>query len=220
MLQFRRTVGVIFSAVFIVMFLASVSIAAYKYVDREGTPHLTDSIESIPSEYRDQVKNISDKTDGYAPSYEEVQISGENTELWFKYEEMNWMDKKRLVAQAGLNDLQGIFNDMLVQFAVITLLFGGCAVMVFVKIKKNSLRLMTLFMIATCFSMVLMAFYLKTTMSRGNSILQAVKGKGIQNTATGELATSQEGIMGQLQGLQTMSDDRQQMFQMIMNDMD
>jgi type VI protein secretion system component VasK len=49
-------------------FLTSAGAAFYKYTDRNGTVHFTDRYESIPQEYRDQVKTLREETKPQSPA--------------------------------------------------------------------------------------------------------------------------------------------------------
>ncbi|MDP3038416.1 MAG: DUF4124 domain-containing protein [Deltaproteobacteria bacterium] len=50
-----------FLLTFIPFFLTSAGAAYYKYIDKNGTVHFTDRYESIPQEYRDQIKTIREE---------------------------------------------------------------------------------------------------------------------------------------------------------------
>ena len=45
-----------------------VGAATYKYIDRNGTMHFTDRYESIPQEYRDQVKTLREESKPQPPA--------------------------------------------------------------------------------------------------------------------------------------------------------
>jgi hypothetical protein len=58
--------------VFTPLFLSLLSISAdadfYKYIDKNGTTHFTEYYESIPKEYRNQIKTIREETRPQAPA--------------------------------------------------------------------------------------------------------------------------------------------------------
>ena len=56
-----------FLLTFIPFFLTSAGAAYYKYIDKNGTVHFTDRYESIPQEYRDQIKTIREEPQPQTP---------------------------------------------------------------------------------------------------------------------------------------------------------
>ena len=53
---------------FILFWPTSVRADFYKYVDKNGTVHFTDRYESIPKEYRNQIKTIQERPSPQAPT--------------------------------------------------------------------------------------------------------------------------------------------------------
>jgi hypothetical protein len=74
----RVSQALIMVALFSVMNLAGLSEAAfYKYVDKNGGVHFTDQIDSIPPEYRHQIKEYRDRQPAETPSPKENEASKE-----------------------------------------------------------------------------------------------------------------------------------------------
>jgi hypothetical protein len=74
----RVSQAFIMVALFSVLNLAGSSEAAfYKYVDKNGGVHFTDQIDSIPPEYRHQIKEYRDRQPAETPSAKETEASKE-----------------------------------------------------------------------------------------------------------------------------------------------
>lgn len=68
MKKFNIFLPIIFlTLVFLIFRPTSAGSAYYKYVDKEGNVHFTDRYETIPEEYRNQIKIIKEKRDDLTP---------------------------------------------------------------------------------------------------------------------------------------------------------
>ena len=209
----------LFAAVLLLVLMPPIALAeAYRYTDDRGTLVIVDQESKVPEKYRPRVESfeMETHTDGYTPSYAEAVIADGNTgAIWYKYENMSWADKKMLVARAGMTDLKGVARGMLLKFALVFLVFIGAIAANFIFVKKRSLRALNSMLLIMVLMLVSSAFYLQATLARGDEIasnMNKVTPGGDQVPSGGE------GMFAQLRDLQEMSDERQQLFKMIIEE--
>ena len=214
----------LFAVVLLLVLMPAIALAtAYRYTDDKGTLVIVDQESKVPEKYRPRVESfeMETHTDGYTPSYDEAVIAEDGPgSLWYKFENMSWGDRQRLVARAGVTDLGGVAGDMMPKFLLALALFIGAFIANFVFIKKRSLRFLNSMLIVMVFMLVITALYLQATVNRGDHIVKGLQARGQagEQAGTSPSAEGIGGIMGQLRELQEMSAERQKLFNMLIED--
>lgn len=167
----------IFLALIVFLFLASPCEALYKFVDNEGTTHITNSMESIPPQYRFSAIEVRDDSapQGYTPSFEDAQKSfGQQgaEQTWFNYQGLKWHEQTWLHLRVGAKQYRQIVKDN--RFVSLAIVVGMIAMIVWVSFSSKTSGMRT-FLVGVVISVALLALgslYVKESVSRGSKTLQ------------------------------------------------
>ena len=214
----------------------------YQYVDEKGRVHLTNDEDNIPPQYLQSARMIEgkelssqmfsgkedEKQDNVGQVKDDI-FSGQREAIWLKYKQMNWFDKKSLVARVGLTDMKVVLDDIKFQLAAITALFIGLGVFAIFKLKKASYFMPIIMLLLFCYGQVYLAFHIKSTMGKGADILSNLNqtpklpfAQPVESVSTANseqaLLTNKGGLMGGLKELKSLSAERQEIFRMILEE--
>jgi hypothetical protein len=158
--------------------------SAYKYRDAEGALHLTNDRDAIPEQFRESAEEMEEQThtDGFTPSYEQIVAEREQGVVanraeatWYKYQNIGWFDRMRLLTRAGLADSKGMAKAMKGQLVTAGLLMVALLVFVFKAIRGGANRSMVLTLMFVCVGIVLFSIFIQKVKERRDDVLNKVR---------------------------------------------